>query len=89
MKANLLTDMISDILRNIPNRPFLCLLMSAIMYAILKDNDNIQSNFISGSLSFKDEIIFKQDFSIAKAAIKKCAGCRFCSLLVDWMRLYI
>lgn len=67
MKADLLKDTITDILKNVPYKPFLCLPMASILYAILKDNHNIQSKLVTGSLSFKGEIIFKQDFSIANA----------------------
>jgi hypothetical protein len=67
MKTDLLPGIITEILRNTPYRPFLCLPLSALLYVILKDKHNIKSNLVTGSLSFKDEIIFKQDFSIANA----------------------
>lgn len=38
--------------------------MSSIFFAILKDNHNIEGRLVTGNLSFKDNVIFKQDFSI-------------------------
>ena len=57
-----------DLLKDIPYRPFLCLPMSAILYAILKDNHQIEFRLVTGNLSYNGQYIFKQKFSIAKVA---------------------
>lgn len=56
-----------EILRNTPSMPFLCLPMSAMLYAILNDNHKMNSKIATGDLSYKGQIIFKQDFSISSA----------------------
>ena len=53
-----------DILRYIPSKPFLCLPMSAMLYAVLKDEYNFETQLVTGNLSYKSQFIFKQDFSI-------------------------
>ena len=67
MNAEILKEVVTDILRNIPYRPFLCLPLSATLYAILKDNYNIDARFVTGDLSYKGGYIFKQDFKISDA----------------------
>ncbi len=67
MDIEIIKKAVLDILKNLPHRPFLCLPMSATLYAILKDNYGIYSKLVTGDLYFKDQIIFKQDFSISKA----------------------
>lgn len=64
MDFDLLKNAAIDVLKNIPNRPFLCLPMSAIFYAVLRDNHNIEAELITGDLLYKEQYIFKQDFSI-------------------------
>lgn len=60
----ILKNAIQDILKNVPYRPFFCLPMSAILYAILKDNHGIDTRLVTGDLQYKGQNIFKQDFSI-------------------------
>lgn len=62
---NALKSAINEALTNIPHAPFLCLPLSAILYALLKDQHGIESSLVTGSLSFKDMSIFKPDFSIS------------------------
>lgn len=62
---NTLKGTITETLMHVPHVPFLCLPLSAILYATLKDKHGIQSSLVTGSLSFGDEIIFKPDFSIS------------------------
>lgn len=72
-----LKSAINEILTNVPHVPFLCLPLSAILYALLKDKYAIQSSLVVGTLSFKDTIIFKPDFSITgtnNASFKTWAG---------------
>lgn len=63
----ILKGAINDILRNIPHRPFLCLPLSAMLYAKLRDDHGLDAQLVTGDLSFEDEIIFKQDFSLTDA----------------------
>lgn len=63
----ILQSAIKDVLEHMPYRPFLCLPMSATLYAVLKDNHNVNARIATGNLSYKGEQIFKQDFSITKA----------------------
>ena len=67
MDKTLLTNVIREILQNTPHRPFLSLPMAALLYAILKDNHHQKSLLVTGDLLYEDEVIFKQDFSLAKA----------------------
>lgn len=67
MDLELLKNVSMDILRIAPQEPFLCVPMSAMLYAILKDKHNIDAKIITGDLSYNGQIIFKQDFSIAEA----------------------
>ncbi len=67
MKEDIIKDVVLDILKNTLYKPFLCLPMSALLYAILKDKHNMSSNLTTGSLSFNREVLFKQDFSISSA----------------------
>lgn len=56
-----------EILTNMPHRPFLCLPLSAALYAFLKDRHNIDSKIVTGNLYFEDKCIFKQDYKISEA----------------------
>ena len=60
-----------EVLKNIPSRPFLCLPMSAVFYAMLKDNQGIECELVTGNLFFKNECIFKQGFSITAVENEK------------------
>jgi hypothetical protein len=67
LSQKILLETVKDILEHIPYKPFICLPMSALLYAMLKDNHNIPSKLVNGDFPFKDQFIFKQDFSITKA----------------------
>lgn len=54
-----------DILKNVPSRPFFCLPLSALLYANLKDNHNMDVKLVSGNLTYKNNYIFKQDFELS------------------------
>jgi hypothetical protein len=74
---NTLKSTINETLTNTRYAPFLCLPLSAILYALLKDKHGIESSLVAGSLSFKDTIIFKPDFSISginNASLQTWAG---------------
>ena len=64
-----------EILKYFPNRPFLCLPMSALLYANLKDNFNSDAHLVTGNFLYKDQYVFKQDFSIEE---------NISSSLLDW-----
>ena len=66
-----LVEIIKDILKNLPNKPFLCLPLSATLYAILKDHHKIESNFVTGNLLYEGDYIFKQDFSVESTPTEK------------------
>lgn len=66
-----LIEIIREILRSFPNKPFLCLPLSATLYAVLKDKYRIESNFVTGNLLYEENYIFKQDFSIENAPTEK------------------
>jgi len=53
-----------DVLKNTPYKPFLCLPMSAVLYAMLKDNHGVDAKLITGDLTYKNHYIFNQNFSI-------------------------
>lgn len=65
MNIQILQEVVTDILRNTPYRPFLCLPLSAILYATFKDKYNVNPEFVTGNLFYKKEYIFKRDFSIS------------------------
>jgi len=68
---------INEALRGMPHAPFLCLPLSAALYAILKDKHGIESSIVAGNLSFKSTIIFQHDFSISgttNASLQYWAG---------------
>lgn len=67
MDPNQLSEEIRKILKAIPHRPFLCLPLSATLYAILKDNYNIESQLATGDLLYNGNYIFKHDFSVSNA----------------------
>jgi hypothetical protein len=52
-----------NILKAIPSKPFLCLPMSALLYADLNDNHGIHARMVTGNLLYQGNYIFKQDFS--------------------------
>ena len=66
-----LVEIIKDILNYFPNKPFLCLPLSAMLYAGLKDHLKIESNFVTGNLLYEGNYIFKQDFSIRNSPPEK------------------
>ena len=65
MDTETLQNAINDILSNVPSEPFLCLPLSSILCATLKDNHGIDCHVVTGSLRFEDQIIFKHDFNIS------------------------
>lgn len=67
MNVEILQEVVSEILRKTPNKPFLCLPLSAHLYAILKDNHSADPKLVTGDLFYKGDYIFKQDFPIAQA----------------------
>jgi len=67
MEQKQLLEIIRNVLTAIPHRPFLCLPMSATLYAILKDNHNINAEIATGNLIYNGGYIFKHDFKISKA----------------------
>jgi hypothetical protein len=67
MEQSILKNIVVEILNNTPYKPFLCLPMSALLYSELKDNHQIESRLITGDLSYKQELLFKQDYSISEA----------------------
>lgn len=67
MDQKQLLEIIRSILTAIPYRPFLCLPMSATLYAILKDNHNVDAKIVTGDLLYNNDYIFKHDFSILNA----------------------
>ena len=60
-----LKAVVTDVLAMMPNAPFLCLQMSAILYGILTDKHGVTCSLVTGNLSFGDTIIFKHDFPIS------------------------
>jgi hypothetical protein len=64
MDIKVVTNEALDILKNIPYKPFMCLPMSALLYAMLKDKHSLNPQLVTGDLSFGDNFIFKQDFSL-------------------------
>lgn len=64
MNYKLIKNVAVDILTNIPYRPFFCLPLSATLYAVLNDNHGIKAKLITGNLTYNNNYIFKQDFSI-------------------------
>lgn len=66
-KISIAVQLIKEILANVPYKPFFCLPLSALLYANLKDNHNINTRFVTGNLLYKKGIIFKQDFSLSDA----------------------
>lgn len=67
MEQTVLTSIIKDVLAGTPYKPFLCLPMSAILYAILKDKYSANPKLVTGNLKYKNDFVFKQDFSIQDA----------------------
>ena len=66
-----LEEIIKDILKEFPNKPFLCLPLSARLYAVLKNCHKIESNFVTGNLLYEGDYIFKQNFSIENTPTEK------------------
>lgn len=67
MEIRIIKNVAIEILKNISNRPFFCLPLSALLYATLKDNFNVESKLVTGDLLYRDLYIFKQDYKIADA----------------------
>jgi hypothetical protein len=55
------------LLANIPSKPFFCLPLSAMFYALLMDNHQIDAKIVTGNLSYMNDFIFKQDFSLSES----------------------
>lgn len=66
MNPEILKEVITNILTVTPRKPFLCLPVSASLYAILKDAYNIETKLITGNLLYKGSYIFKQDYKISE-----------------------
>lgn len=60
----ILAESVKEVLSNIPLKPFFCLPLSAGLYMILKDREGFDVRIVTGNLFYKNEILFKQDFSI-------------------------
>lgn len=60
-----------DILKAIPHKPFLCLPLSALLYANLKDAHGVDAKLVTGDVTYKDKFIFKQDFKISNGDYSK------------------
>lgn len=67
MDREILNSIVVEVLKNIPYKPFLCLPLSAMLYAILNDNLKVETKIATGDLLYKGKYIFKQDFSISSA----------------------
>jgi len=65
MNQETLKSVITDVLAVMPVKPFLCLQMSALLYANLTDSHGVKCSLVTGDLSFKGTVIFKQDRSIS------------------------
>ncbi|PQJ10789.1 hypothetical protein CJD36_012530 [Flavipsychrobacter stenotrophus] len=61
-----LINAVQAVLLTVPSKPFLCLPMSATLYAKLKNEHNVDAKLVTGNLSYKEQIIFQQDFSISE-----------------------
>ena len=70
MDQNKLLEIVREILIAIPYRPFFCLPLSATLYAVLKDNYQVEAKLVTGNLLYKDNYIFKHEFCISKAKDK-------------------
>jgi hypothetical protein len=62
-----LRTVVEEVLNKIPRKPRLCVPISAVLYAILKDDFDVDAKLVTGDLSYDGESIFKQDFSIINA----------------------
>ncbi|MCF3109570.1 hypothetical protein LL912_12385 [Niabella sp. CC-SYL272] len=67
MDNQTLQEVVTEVLRIVPQRPFLCLPMSAMLYTVLKDRSLAEASLVTGDLYYKGNPIFKQDFSIKDA----------------------
>lgn len=67
MNHDILKDVVLDVLKHTPYKPYLCLPLSALLYCKLKDDHNIDAKLVTGDLAYKGEFIFKQDFKISQA----------------------
>lgn len=64
MTLSIIKKVAVEVLDNTPNKPFLCLPMSAVFYAVLKDSYKLNPKLVTGDLYYQDQCIFKQEFSI-------------------------
>lgn len=64
MDVDLVKEASLFVLKGMPHKPFLCLPLSALLYAVLKDNHGLEPQLVTGDLTFKNDYIFKQDFSV-------------------------
>lgn len=71
MNEENLRSVVTEVLQNTPQKPFLCLPMSAMLYAIISDHFKTNVRLITGNLLYKGDYIFKQDFSINSAPTDK------------------
>lgn len=55
------------VLAAFPYKPFLCLPLSAILYALLRGKYNLNAQLLTGNLIYKQTVIFKQDFRIEES----------------------
>jgi len=73
----LIDAVVEVVLTKTANKPFFCLPMSAVLYAVLKDSYKINAKIVTGNLTYKEHFIFKQDFSISESdngTFKRWAG---------------
>ena len=66
-----LNEAVLKTLKCFPHRPFLCLPLSATIYAILKDDFGVEVRLVTGDLAYDDSVIFKQDFKIEEASVEQ------------------
>lgn len=70
VELEILQKIALEILEAMPYKPFLCLPMTALLYANLKDRHNFYGRMITGNLKFNEQYLFKQDFDIPTSSDK-------------------
>lgn len=63
----ILKAVIIEVMKALPPAPFLCLPLSACLYAKLRDHHKVDAELVTGNLVFRGDLLFKQDFSIEGA----------------------
>lgn len=59
-----LRQVITYVMQKLDYKPFLCLPLSALLYAILKDKYDVNVKIVTGDLLYNGKVIFKQDYNI-------------------------